>query len=52
MRTGVTNCHWIHHLRTVPIIDNTMRIEDGFAYPRQGAGWGFGFVKKFLTEIR
>lgn len=44
---GAESFDWID-----PIIDNTMRIEEGFAYPRQGAGWGFSFVKKFLTEIR
>ncbi len=33
------------------IIDNTMRIEDGWAYPREGAGWGFSFKKEFLEEI-
>jgi L-alanine-DL-glutamate epimerase-like enolase superfamily enzyme len=34
------------------IIDNTMRIEDGFAYPRDGAGWGFNFLPQYLTEIQ
>lgn len=33
------------------IIDNTMRIVDGYAYPREGAGWGFRFLEQFLTEI-
>ena len=33
------------------IIDNTMRIENGYAYPREGAGWGFSFRKEFLTEV-
>lgn len=33
------------------IIDNTMRIEQGFAYPRDGAGWGFRFKEEFLEEV-
>ncbi|MCC8026719.1 MAG: mandelate racemase/muconate lactonizing enzyme family protein [Clostridium sp.] len=33
------------------IIDNTMRIENGFAYPREGAGWGFRFKEEFLEEV-
>ncbi len=34
------------------IIDNTMRIEDGYAYPREGAGWGFRFLEQHLTEVK
>jgi len=34
------------------IIDNTMTIENGFAFPRQGAGWGFEFKKEFLIEVK
>jgi L-alanine-DL-glutamate epimerase-like enolase superfamily enzyme len=34
------------------IIDNTMRIENGYAYPREGAGWGFRFLEKALEEVR
>ena len=44
---GAESFDWID-----PIIDNPMRIEDGFAYPRERAGWGFGFLKQHLTEIR
>jgi glycine dehydrogenase subunit 1 len=33
------------------IIDNTMRIEDGFAYPREGAGWGFVFKEEYLDPV-
>lgn len=33
------------------IIDNTMRIENGYAYPRDGAGWGFNFKEEFLEEV-
>lgn len=34
------------------IIDNTMKIENGFAYPREGAGWGFRFKPEALTEVK
>lgn len=34
------------------IIDNTMRIENGFAYPREGAGWGFRFKEEFMEEVK
>lgn len=33
------------------IIDNKMRIENGYAYPREASGWGFKFEEKYLTEI-
>ena len=33
------------------IIDNPLRIENGFAFPREGPGWGFRFIEKHLTEI-
>lgn len=33
------------------IIDNTMRIEHGYACPREGAGWGFCFKEEFLEEV-
>ena len=33
------------------IIDNTMIIEDGFAYPRAGNGWGFLFKEEYLQEV-
>lgn len=33
------------------IIDNQMSIENGFAVPRQGAGWGFSFLPQYLKEI-
>lgn len=33
------------------IIDNTMRIENGYAYPREGAGWGFKFKEEALEEV-
>lgn len=34
------------------IIDNTMKIENGYAYPRLGAGWGFKFKEEFLEEVK
>lgn len=34
------------------IIDNTMRIENGYAYPREGAGWGFSFKPEALVGNR
>jgi len=43
---GAESFDWID-----AIIDNQMKIVDGFATPRQGAGWGFEFVKKHLTEV-
>lgn len=33
------------------IIDNTMKIENGFAYPRDGAGWGFYFKESALEAF-
>lgn len=33
------------------IIDNQMRIENGFAYPREGDGWGFYFKEEALQEL-
>lgn len=44
---GAESFDWID-----PIIDNHMHIDNGFAYPRQGAGWGFSFLKQHLTEIK
>lgn len=34
------------------IIDNTMRIENGYAYPRETPGWGFTFREECLTEVK
>ena len=34
------------------IIDNQMHIENGFAYPREGSGWGFYFNDKDLIEVK
>lgn len=33
------------------IIDKPMKIENGYALPREGAGWGFSFRKECLEEI-
>ena len=44
---GAESFDWID-----PIIDNQMRIENGFAYPRQQAGWGFTFLKQHMTEAK
>ena len=29
-----------------------MRIENGFAYPREGAGWGFRFKPEALVPVK
>lgn len=34
-----------------PIITHPIRMENGFAYPNTGAGWGFSFKDSFLKEI-
>lgn len=33
------------------IIDNQMRIENGYAILREGAGWGFNFKEEFLIPV-
>lgn len=33
------------------IIDNKMKVESGYAYAREGAGWGFNFKKEYLVEV-
>lgn len=33
------------------IIDEPMRVENGFAYPRNKPGWGFEFKKEFLLKV-
>lgn len=43
---GAESFDWID-----PIIDNQMRIEDGFAYPREQPGWGFHFLPQCMQEI-
>ncbi len=34
-----------------PLITQAIRIEDGYAYPNDGPGWGFRFEDKYLTEL-
>ncbi len=33
------------------IIDNTIEVRNGMAYPRTGAGWGFKFLHEHMEEI-
>ncbi|MGF1734465.1 mandelate racemase/muconate lactonizing enzyme family protein [Photobacterium satsumensis] len=44
---GSESFDWIDN-----IIDNKMEVKDGFAYPREGDGWGFNFLDQFLTEVK
>lgn len=44
---GAESFDWID-----AIIDNTMRIENGYAYPRETPGWGFSFKEEFLTPVK
>lgn len=34
------------------VIDNKLVIENGFAYPREGDGWGFRFLPQYLAEVK
>jgi L-alanine-DL-glutamate epimerase-like enolase superfamily enzyme len=43
---GAESFDWVDGLITHPV-----RMQDGFAYPNAGAGWGFRFHDKFLTEL-
>lgn len=43
---GAESFDWVDE-----IIDNDLLIEDGFAYPREGAGWGFNFLDNKLNLI-
>lgn len=43
---GVESFDWIDD-----IIDNPMKIVDGYAKPRMEAGWGFEFKSKYLTVL-
>jgi mandelate racemase len=47
MAYGAESFDWIDG-----IIDNTMKIEKGYAYPREGAGWGFKFKEEFLEDVK
>ena len=44
---AVESFDWIDGL-----IDNPMPISDGFAWPRDGAGWGFSFKKEKLKTLQ
>jgi L-alanine-DL-glutamate epimerase-like enolase superfamily enzyme len=43
---GAESFDWVDGLITNPI-----RMQDGFAYPNEGDGWGFCFKEKHLNEI-
>lgn len=34
------------------IIDNPMKVENGYAYPRNESGWGFSFKEEYLYEVK
>lgn len=44
---GAESFDWVDSL-----IDNPMRIQDGYAKPRDRPGWGFNFLDEHLTEIK
>lgn len=46
MAVGAESFDWIDG-----IIDNVMRIENGYAFPRETPGWGFSFRKECLQEV-
>jgi L-alanine-DL-glutamate epimerase-like enolase superfamily enzyme len=43
---GAESFDWVDDLVTHPI-----RMKDGFAYPNEGAGWGFSFKDNKLMEL-
>ena len=43
---GAESFDWVDGL-----IDNPIRMEEGFAYPNDGPGWGFRFRDEFLNEL-
>lgn len=43
---GAESFDWVDGL-----IDHPIRMQDGFAYPNEGAGWGFSFKDEKLTEL-
>jgi L-alanine-DL-glutamate epimerase-like enolase superfamily enzyme len=43
---GAESFDWID-----AIIDKPMTINNGFALQREGSGWGFRFLAKYLTEL-
>jgi len=43
---GAESFDWVD-----PLITNPVRMEDGWAYPHEGSGWGFHFKDQYLTEL-
>jgi L-alanine-DL-glutamate epimerase-like enolase superfamily enzyme len=43
---GAESFDWIDDL-----IDHPLKIENGFAIPREGSGWGFSFVKSKIIAL-
>jgi L-alanine-DL-glutamate epimerase-like enolase superfamily enzyme len=43
---GAESFDWVDGL-----IDNPIRMQNGYAYPNEGSGWGFRFKDEFLTEL-
>ncbi|MCC5835332.1 MAG: mandelate racemase/muconate lactonizing enzyme family protein [Opitutales bacterium] len=43
---GAESFDWID-----PLITNPIRMQDGWAYPNEGPGWGFVFKDSFLSPI-
>ncbi len=43
---GAESFDWID-----PLIDHPIHVQDGYAYPREGPGWGFHFQDEYLKEI-
>lgn len=49
----IANGHGAEYFTWVEdLLDNKMVIEQGYAYPRHGAGWGFRFQEKYLQEVK
>ncbi len=44
---GAESFDWVD-----PLIDNPMKIENGYAKPHDLPGWGFTFIDDYLTEIK
>ncbi len=43
---GAESFDWVD-----PLITNPVRMEDGWAYPNEGSGWGFIFKDRYLKEL-
>jgi len=44
---GAESFDWVD-----PLIDNPMKVQDGYAKPHDLPGWGFSFIDDYLTEIK